>query len=95
MRVGESEGIGLGFLRVAAYSSARGRAWMFGMHRFRPVKLVAKNFGPVYFQKAKLQIFLHFGPKSREVNKACADVACTFILRHTKLTACIEEAMIS
>ena len=34
-----------------------------------------KNFGPVYFQKAKLQIFLHFGPKFRELNKAlvCGD----------------------
>ena len=26
----ESERIGLGFVRVAAYNTARGRAWMFG-----------------------------------------------------------------
>ena len=71
VRVGESERIGLGFVRVAAYNTthAAGRGCL-GCHPFRPVKLVAKYFGPVYFQKAKLQIFLHFGPKIWEVNKA-------------------------
>jgi len=52
-------------VRVHAAAAYRtDRAWKFGLAA--PVlacKIDPKYFGPVYFQTAKLQIFLHFGPK--------------------------------
>ena len=70
--------IGLGFHAAVAYKYDAPWKYLYenrslGIFLLSVYEIGPKYFGPVYFQKAKLQFFLHFGLKFREVNKAQAE----------------------
>ena len=72
-RVGECGRGELGFDAAAGYKYDRALEFWAARAAVSACEIGPKNFGPVYFQKAKLQIFLDFGPKFREVNKAIVE----------------------